>query len=73
MHFNNFTLLKVVSLLIDIIHYYNLLCKYVYFYVILNTLYMLLYNIPYIILGYFSNFNLYIMFLQIIICYYKLL
>jgi hypothetical protein len=34
---------------------------------------MLLYNIPYIILGYFSNFNLYIMFLQIIICYYKLL
>jgi hypothetical protein len=30
-----------------------------FFFVVLNTLYMLLYDVPYIILGYFSYSNLY--------------
>jgi len=34
---------------------------------------MLLYDLPYIILSYFSYYNLYSMLLQVIIGYYKLL
>jgi len=40
--------------------YYN---KYVHFYVLKNILSMLLYDIPYIILSYFSYSNLYFMLL----------
>jgi hypothetical protein len=39
---------------------------------VFNILYMLVYDIPYIILSYFSYYNLYLMLLLAIINYYTL-